>query len=134
MKRISLAPRTLSGQAGERHAEQFLSNKGLILIERNYKKPCGEIDLIMLDQKTFVFVEVKLRKHGAPVSAFEAVDRRKQKRLIKTAHWYLQSLRSQRSPPCRFDVVAINHNCRNNALSERSPLSTHWIKNAFYAE
>jgi putative endonuclease len=134
MKRISFTPDTLLGQAGEQYAEQFLSDEGLILIERNFKKPCGEIDLIMLEQQTFVFVEVKLRKHKTQVSALEAVDKRKQKRLIKTAHWYLQTLHSQRSPTCRFDVVAINHNCRNNAFSVDSPLDIKWIKNAFYAE
>lgn len=132
MKRTSLSSAYL-GQEAERYAEQYLINQGLIFRQRNFSKPCGEIDLIMQDGSSLVFVEVKLRKQGQQVSALESVNRRKQQRLIKTAHWYLQSLKRSHSYACRFDVIAIEHNSRENAALDFAPAALDWIQNAFFA-
>lgn len=132
MKRISLNT-TDKGQKAEQHAEQFLLSQGLTFRQRNFRKACGEIDLIMQEGSTIIFVEVKLRKPGALVSGLESVDRRKQRRLIKTAAWYLQAMKSPKELPCRFDVVAISYDSRENAHSDDWGSSIEWIKSAFYA-
>ena len=127
MKRTSTDTTGL-GQWAEQRAEQFLVHQGLIFRQRNFNKVCGEIDLIMEEASTLVFVEVKLRGHRAWVGALESIDRRKQRRLIKTANWYLQHLNSRSAPPCRFDVVAITHNSRENTPLEQKDFTIEWIK------
>jgi len=118
-----------SGEKAERLAEQFLSERGLILQVRNFSRPCGEIDLIMRDGECIVFVEVRKRAPGNRVSACESVDRRKQNRLIKTAQWYLQSSKLLDRYPCRFDVIAIGAKATQEQELENSEIV--WIKDAF---
>lgn len=118
-----------SGEKAERLAEQFLSERGLILQVRNFNRPCGEIDLIMRDGEYLVFVEVRKRARGNRVSACESVDWRKQKRLIKTAQWYLQSSKLLDRYPCRFDVIAIGDRDAREQKLENSEIV--WIKDAF---
>lgn len=132
MKRTSLNSANM-GQEAEIYAEQYLINQGLTFRQRNFSKPCGEIDLIMQDRSSLVFVEVKLRKQGQQVSVLESINRRKQQRLIKTAHWYLQSLKLGHSFACRFDVIAIEHDSGENAALGLRPTTLEWIKNAFFA-
>ncbi len=132
MKRISTDTTDL-GQWAEQKAEQFLISEGLRLRQRNFNRVCGEIDLIMEEASTLVFVEVKLRSQRAWVGALESVDQRKQRKLVKTANWYLQRTCRDSFPPCRFDVVAIKHNSRENTPLERKSFTLEWIKNAFYS-
>lgn len=94
------------GDHSEQLALQFLQRQGLRLITRNYRCKCGELDLVMQDQDTLVFVEVRYRKRQDYGSAAESVNRQKQGRLIRSAQYYLQTL--QRIPPCRFDVLCIS--------------------------
>ena len=95
------------GKEGERIAEIFLRKKGYKLVERNYRCAAGELDLIMLDRRVIVFVEVKTRKgigYGTPL---EAVEVRKQQKMIYAAHFFLSAKKlSQRE--ARFDVVGIS--------------------------
>jgi putative endonuclease len=95
------------GKEGERIAEIFLRKKGYKLVERNYRCAAGELDLIMLDQRVIVFVEVKTRtgiRYGTPL---EAVEVRKQQKMIYAAQFFLSAKRlSQRE--ARFDVVGIS--------------------------
>ncbi len=111
------------GKKHEAIAEQFLIRQGLTLKERNYHSRRGEIDLIMSDGETLVFVEVRYRKHGAFGTASESVDQRKQQKLIKAAQHYLLKQYRHNEPPCRFDVVAIEGN------NSKKPLE--WLPNAF---
>jgi putative endonuclease len=68
----------------------------------------GEIDLIMRDQDTFVFVEVRARTSGNWGGALASINPSKQKKLSKTAEYFLQTyFRTSTYPPCRFDVIAI---------------------------
>lgn len=68
----------------------------------------GEIDLIMRDQDTFVFVEVRARTSGNWGGALASINPSKQKKLSKTAEYFLQThFRTCTYPPCRFDVIAI---------------------------
>ncbi len=96
----------LLGRQGEQLALHYLHNQGLIHVESNFRRPFGEIDLIMQDHATLVFVEVRSRAKKTFGGAAASVTVAKQRRLTLAAQVYLQ--RFQVSPPCRFDVVAID--------------------------
>jgi len=93
------------GRRGERKAAAFLKRLGMRIIERNYKAPPGEVDIIAMDGETLVFVEVKARKGDSFGSPLEAVDLRKQRRITRAALFYMSGLREQ--PPARFDVIGV---------------------------
>ena len=96
-----------TGLQGEYTAESFLHGKyGMITLERRYRTKCGEIDLIMLDGNTIVFVEVKTRKTGAPGDGLMSVNTSKQKRITQGAILYLVSHRMM-NRQVRFDVVEV---------------------------
>lgn len=107
-----------AGKQAEAQAEQFLCQQGLKLVERNYRCKLGEIDLIMRDGDSLVFVEVRLRRHSGFGSAAESVTPQKQRKLILAAQHYLQH--AGKNQPCRFDIVG---------LDQQSPPT--WLKNAF---
>jgi putative endonuclease len=94
------------GRAGEDLALAWLERRGLVLVEANFRCKLGEIDLILRDGVTLVFVEVRQRAAGAPVSAAASIGPAKIRRIIRAAQVYLQ--RFDRLPPCRIDVVAID--------------------------
>jgi putative endonuclease len=96
-----------SGQAAEDHARRYLARRGLKLLTRNYRSPHGEIDLIMRERGTLVFVEVRYRRNARFGLAAETVDPRKQARLRATAEHYLMNTKGASDQPCRFDVVAL---------------------------
>lgn len=85
----------------------------------------GEIDLIMLDRDTLVFVEVRYRKDGDFCNPLETVTRSKQRKIIKAASHYLLTRLKSHDIPCRFDVVGVTREGTDNYHFE-------WIKNAFY--
>ena len=94
------------GAQGEADARAFLLQKGAKILEANYRRPTGEIDIIARLGKTLLFVEVKRRsstRYGRPA---EAVDRTKQTHILRTAALYLQEKRLG-DAPVRFDVVEI---------------------------
>jgi|SaaInl74LU_5_DNA_1037368.scaffolds.fasta_scaffold40624_2 putative endonuclease len=109
------------GLAFERAAEQCLSQAGLTLLVRNFRSRHGEIDLVMLDQNTLVFVEVRQRSASRFYSAAASVSPKKQARLINTALCYLRQHPEHRHRYCRFDVIAYRNHMG-------SPL---WLKSAF---
>ena len=97
----------LLGKEGERIAEQFLKKKGYKLVERNYRCAAGELDLIVLDQRVIVFVEVKTRTGMGYGTALEAVEARKQRKMIYAAQFFLNAKKlGQRE--ARFDVIGIS--------------------------
>jgi len=107
--RKSSAPETTNrGAQAEAVAAAFLEARGLECLSQNYRARTGEIDLIMRERDTLVFVEVRLRSHKAFSSAAESVNLRKQRKLIATAQLYLQEHNLLERHACRFDVVAIN--------------------------
>ena len=114
------------GIAGEDFAYQYLKKQGLKLIKKNFACKSGEIDLIMEDKDELVFVEVRLRNNKNYVTAEESITIYKQRRIINTAHYYLQIQKFNPLPPCRFDVIALS---RHN-----DDYDLQWLKNAFYAE
>jgi putative endonuclease len=94
------------GKEGEDRAAQFLTKQGYRILERNYRTPGGEIDLIALHRGEVVFVEVKTRTSDAFGAPELAVTVQKQRRMIKAALGYIK--RGSFTVPCRFDVVAIS--------------------------
>lgn len=94
------------GQEGEKLALQYLNKQGLVLIESNFRRPFGEIDLIMQDRATLVFVEVRSRKKNQFGGAAASITFAKQRRLTLAAQSYLT--RYKQPPLCRFDVIAID--------------------------
>lgn len=118
------ATTSAKGFDAEARAEKFLHSKGLQTRDKNYRCKGGEIDLIMRDGETLVFVEVRLRSNRRFETAAESVDFRKQHKIIKAAQYYLLEKRLTDKLPCRFDVVAIN----NQTDSEQE---FEWITNAF---
>lgn len=95
------------GHRAEILASVRLQQQGLRLAARNYRSPFGEIDLIMQERDTLVFVEVRYRSNTAFGSPAETVDARKQARLRATAEHYLQNTPRASKKACRFDIVAI---------------------------
>ncbi|MGY6214346.1 YraN family protein [Methylolobus aquaticus] len=116
-----LAPHLRTGQRAEEQARDFLERQGLRFLERNFRARVGEIDLIMDDAGTRVFVEVRFRRNRRYGGALESVDRKKRARLLATAQWYLGSHRT--TGPARFDVVAVEPGPNGDPCFV-------WIKNA----
>lgn len=110
------------GVQAEQMALTYLEQQGLTLVEKNYHSRRGEIDLIMVDDGTLVFVEVRYRKSAKYGSALESVNYQKQTRIIHTAHTYLQQNPAQHSGH-RFDVVAIS--------PDKNIADILWVKDAF---
>ena len=86
---------------------RFLLGQGLELKQRNYTCRLGEIDLILLEGKTVVFVEVRMRSSRSFGGAAESITARKRGRLIAAARHYLSH--QLITPACRFDAVLIEH-------------------------
>lgn len=114
----------LWGNYWERMACDYLKKQQLKKITSNYQCPAGEIDIIMTDADTLVFVEVKYRKNEDWVSGPEAVTKSKQKRIIKAAQMFLLQNKQFNDWNCRFDVVSIQ--------GAQNPPIIDWIQHAFY--
>jgi putative endonuclease len=101
-----LSQKQEQGKTWEEAAQAYLQRHGLVPIEANFRCKLGELDLIMRDGDTLVFVEVRQRAAGSQVSAAASISPAKIRRLVRAAQVYLQ--RFDRLPPCRFDVIAID--------------------------
>jgi len=124
LKRLPDARRR-AGAYWEKMAEAFLSTRGLRLLQRNFSCRLGEIDLVMEDRETVVFIEVKYRKSGTHGSGADAVNIHKQHRISRTAAFYLATNPARAEQFCRFDVVSIE--------PDKAEQGINWIKNAFYS-
>ncbi len=114
------------GQDAELACCKYLQQQGLKLLAKNYHGRRGELDLVMQDNNTVVFVEVRYRKNDAYGGALESITRSKQEKLRITAEQYLQ--RETKKKNGRFDVVAMTEKVQNNGSNI---YSFEWIKNAF---
>jgi len=94
------------GTAGEDAACAFLKRRGYRIIDRNYRCPFGEVDVVAAKRGLTVFCEVKARSGGGFEEALRAVDARRQGRLARTASHYLAEKRGG-GERCRFDVIAL---------------------------
>lgn len=101
-----LSDKQRQGQHWEQAALAHLQGHGLQLVEANFQCKGGEIDLVMRDGDTLVFVEVRQRANAEHGGAAASITPAKIRRLVRAAQLYL--VRFAETPPCRFDVVAIN--------------------------
>lgn len=109
-----------SGDEWEHQARRWLESKGLRFIAANVRARGGEIDLIMREGSTTVFIEVRFRRSSRYGGAAASVTRSKQTKLLQTARlWLARHNGSFETTDCRFDVVACNGN------------QIEWFKNAF---
>ncbi|MHB1651034.1 MAG: YraN family protein [Desulfitobacteriaceae bacterium] len=98
------------GLAGEEYAAQLLVKANLRIVERNYRCPKGEIDLIVQDGEQIIFVEVRGRSTGKRGWGEETITEWKRRRLFATAAFYLASQGYRDYPPLRFDIIALRWN------------------------
>ena len=121
------------GAAAESLALHYLQNQGLTLVEKNFNLKQGEIDLIMMDSGTLVFVEVRFRRNSKYGTPAETVNTAKQKKLLLAAAIYLQQKGLTDRYPCRFDVVAITQAERKIKSQPNQKPEFNWHKDAFSA-
>jgi putative endonuclease len=107
------------GTLAEEAAANFLAGRGLRLLERNYRCRFGEIDLIMADGRTLVFVEVRYRRNKSFGGALESITHAKREKLLRAARHYMGTRKE--FPACRFDAVLLNGDTEE----------LEWIENAF---
>lgn len=91
---------------GERAAERHVRRLGYQIVARRERGPLGELDLIAVDQRTIVFIEVKTRRSHDAGRPDEAVDADKQQRLTRLALAYLKR-HDLLEHPARFDVIGV---------------------------
>ena len=114
--------RAAAGARAEALAAELLVRHGLAIVERNWRRRCGELDLVARDGDTLVFVEVRLRRGGDFGGAAASITATKRARLVNAANLYLAGL--PRTPPCRFDAVL---------LDALDPARTEWLRDIFGA-
>jgi len=115
-----------TGDAAEQIARSYLVKRGLKLLEQNYHGKYGELDLVMQDSDSIVFVEVRYRNQTNYGTPLESINHQKQQKIIKTALYYLQRHPEWQNAAARFDVIGIT--------SGDKQANVDWIQNAFYAE
>jgi putative endonuclease len=96
------------GWLAESRALAYLQEKGLVLIDRNIRHRRGELDLVMRDGATLVFIEVRMRRSNRFGGAAASITATKRARLWRSAEIYL--MRYAHPPACRFDAVCIDGN------------------------
>ena len=107
----------------EKVACETLQLKGLQLIDHNFSTTLGEIDLIMRDGSTLVFIEVRQRCSATYGLAEETIGHRKQEKIRRVANQFLQRNSKGYDQQCRFDVFAVN--------GDQTEKTIRWIKSAF---
>ena len=114
----------LIGQAAENVAADFLRAQGLDILERNYLRRMGELDIVARDRDVLVIAEVRTRSSDRYGGAAASVDPRKQQRLIRTASQLLQQRKDLAQLRVRFDVVVVSE-------MEAGCGRVEWIRHAF---
>jgi putative endonuclease len=104
----------LLGKDGEARARKYLKKKKYKILEQNYRSRLGEIDIIATCKDVLIFIEVKTRSSDAFGSAIEAVDKKKQRHIIKVAEGFLQERSLGDDINIRFDVVGVEF--RDNGI------------------
>lgn len=118
--------RRARGDAVEAAALRFLETRGLRLLARNAHSRVGELDLVMDDAGTVVFVEVRYRGHAGFGGGAASVDAGKRRRLVHAAQAFLLRHPQHAQAPCRFDVVA--------AAGDPAAPAFEWLRDAFRAD
>ncbi|NID15915.1 YraN family protein [Luteibacter yeojuensis] len=113
--------RRATGNRFEDTAREYLQARGLRLVHANFLCRHGEIDLVMRDGETLVFVEVRFRRSGAFGGALGSVTMAKRHKLVSAAHLWLAWHPRDARRPCRFDVIAFEGD------------EVEWVRAAFEA-
>ncbi len=121
------AKHLLTGETAEQDACQFLLKQKLKLVCKNFRCRYGEIDLIMQDKQSLIFIEVRYRHNHRFGSGAESITPTKQQKLIKAAQYYLQQTATTAQFATRFDVISMSSGNNNNESK------IDWIKDAFQA-
>ena len=108
-------------------AKEYLLEHGLLLLNANYQCRFGEIDLIILQQEVLCFIEVKFRSSLAFGGAASAIPVQKQKKIVKSAQFYLSVHKRLAQHAMRFDALLIQQQASKD-------YQLNWIQNAFYVE
>jgi len=112
------------GKVSEEFAKQYLIQQGLVFIDQNVHCRQGEIDLVMQEGQTFIFVEVKYRKNNHFGSAVSAIPQHKQEKIKHCVAFFLHKAKlNEYNTPCRFDVIALDGDINKPQVT--------WLKNAF---
>ncbi|WP_432786201.1 hypothetical protein AAEX37_00311 [Oligella sp. MSHR50489EDL] len=119
------SPTQAQGQQYEALAISYLQAQGLLLLAKNLRCKAGEIDCLMLDDRTLVFIEIRQRKQSYYGGAAASINQQKQQRIKKAANYFLpqicRRLDLKQLPYCRFDAVTFDGEGEN----------LQWFKNAF---
>jgi len=121
---VASGKRQTLGRRGERRAQRYLQQNGLVPLTANFRTRFGEIDLVMQDGDCLVFVEVRYRKARGFASAAESIDRHKQRKLALAAEMFLRTRPAFADCLMRFDVVAIDRK------GDGEP-TLNWVQDAF---
>ena len=105
------------GKKGEEQAVTALKAAGMEVIMKNFRSKTGEIDIIALDKETIVFIEVKTWSAFGIEDLGYGIDLRKQRKIIKTAKFFLSENRKYSNMSIRFDVIFIDNNTINHLAS-----------------
>jgi putative endonuclease len=116
-------PHLRTGQLAEENARRMLESSGIEFVEKNYRSKFGEIDLIMREHETLIFVEVRYRKSSRFGSGAESITFNKRQRIMNTARQFLRE-RHLSNTKCRFDVISAS-----GPANEHMKLD--WIESAF---
>jgi len=122
-----LGGRQQIGRRAEDVAAEFLRTQGCEILERNYRRRLGELDLIAREGGVLVIAEVRMRASAKWGGAAASVDRRKQQRITRAAQQLLQQRRELAQLPVRFDVLVVSD------LTGVEP-QVQWIRHAFEAQ
>lgn len=106
----------IKGNAAESKAVKYLKKQGYKIVNRNYRCPLGEIDIVAEDNGILVFVEVKYRNSDEFGSGLEAVTKTKQNRIITAAKFYLVK-NNISNTICRFDCIEVIKEGLNHIIS-----------------
>ncbi len=122
----SAEDRRLKGAAVEAAARQHLLDAGLRDVAANANYRVGELDLVMLDGATLVFVEVRYRRSSRFGGGADSVDVHKRRKLIRAAMAFLAHNRRYADDACRFDVI--------EAEGDPDAPRFNWLRDAFRAD
>ncbi len=119
------AGRPVRGRSAEMLAARYLATQGLKALCANFRCRSGEIDIVMQEGATIVFVEVRYRASNSFLDPLESITVQKRDRIVRAARHFLQTRRGGSQAPCRFDVVTL--------LGDLADPRIQWIKAALEA-
>jgi putative endonuclease len=124
------SPKRKFGDAGEKIAEKYLKEKGYTIIDQNYRKPYGEIDLIAKKDRMLVFIEVKTRdmKYVQHFLPEQSVNRSKARKIKKVCQVYLLEKHYSPNQEWKIDIIAISIDVESKKARIRHLENAIWEK------